>query len=125
MKFLFVLLISPIIAFAQCNGSTLLCNKKYNEVAYLTTHNAFNSSEDGFTTSNRTILVEVARPIIEIVDNSWTTESSTPPLAGQVTEVFVSVRNTGIVDASDIVLEAVLKESANSEAIESSRLSES
>ena len=53
MKFLFVLLISPIIAFGQCNGSALLCNKKYNEVAYLTTHNAFNSSEDGFTLPNQ------------------------------------------------------------------------
>ena len=83
------------------------------------------TSEDGITTSNRTIEVQVARPIISIVDDSWTTESSTPPLAGQVTEVFVSVQNSGIVDATGVVLEAVLKEGPDSAPIESSRLSDS
>ena len=38
--------------YSQCNGSNLLCNKKYNEVAYLTTHNAYNSSEDNFSLPN-------------------------------------------------------------------------
>ncbi len=38
--------------FFQCNGSTQLCNKKYNEVAYLTTHNAYNSAEDNFSMPN-------------------------------------------------------------------------
>ena len=80
------------------------------------------TSEDGMTTSNRTIRVEVARPIVSIVQDSITTESSTPPIAGELTEIFVTVRNTGIVDASDITLEAVLKESYDSEPIESTRL---
>ena len=35
-------------AYSQCNGDEDSCNKKYNEVAYLTTHNAFNSAADGF-----------------------------------------------------------------------------
>ena len=38
--------------YSQCNGSNLLCNKKYNEVAYLTTHNAYNSNEDNFSLPN-------------------------------------------------------------------------
>jgi len=41
--------------YAQCNGSNLLCNKSYNEVAYLTTHNAFNSTEDGFNLPNQNL----------------------------------------------------------------------
>ena len=42
------------ISYAQCNGSLNLCSKQYNEVAYLTTHNAFNSNEDGFSFPNQT-----------------------------------------------------------------------
>ena len=41
--------------YAQCNGSNSLCNKRYNEVAYLTTHNAFNSTEDGFNLPNQNL----------------------------------------------------------------------
>ena len=81
------------------------------------------TSEDGATTSNRTIRVEVARPIISIVKDSITTESSTPPIAGELTEIFVTVRNSGIVDATEITLEAVLKENYDSSPIESTRLS--
>ncbi len=44
--------------FAQCNLYPELCNKKYDEVAYLTTHNAFNASEDGFTLGNHTFGLE-------------------------------------------------------------------
>ncbi|MFM1876465.1 MAG: hypothetical protein RL266_2202 [Bacteroidota bacterium] len=40
--------------FAQCNGHAALCGKRYNEVAYLTTHNAFNAEEDGFNLPNQT-----------------------------------------------------------------------
>ncbi|RIA09307.1 putative secreted protein (Por secretion system target) [Flavobacteriaceae bacterium MAR_2010_72] len=40
-------------AFSQCNGAVDSCNKKYNEVAYLTTHNAFNSGQDGFAFPNQ------------------------------------------------------------------------
>tara|TARA_B100000809_G_C15016042_1_gene486707 strand:- start:152 stop:1105 length:954 start_codon:yes stop_codon:yes gene_type:complete len=42
------------ISYAQCNGSIDLCSKQYNEVAYLTTHNAFNSDEDGLFFPNQT-----------------------------------------------------------------------
>jgi len=42
------------ISYAQCNGSLNLCSKQYNEVAYLTTHNAFNSDEDGLFFPNQT-----------------------------------------------------------------------
>ena len=42
------------ISYAQCNGSLNLCSKQYNEVAYLTTHNAFNSEEDGLLLPNQT-----------------------------------------------------------------------
>jgi hypothetical protein len=40
--------------FSQCNGSNDLCDRKYDEVAYLTTHNAFNSSQGSFTFPNQT-----------------------------------------------------------------------
>jgi len=42
------------MSYAQCNGSVDLCSKQYNEVAYLTTHNAFNSDEDGLLFPNQT-----------------------------------------------------------------------
>ena len=51
---LFVLQLITIISYAQCNGSLNLCSKQYNEVAYLTTHNAFNSDEDGLSFPNQT-----------------------------------------------------------------------
>ncbi|MDC0552185.1 phosphatidylinositol-specific phospholipase C domain-containing protein [Flavobacteriaceae bacterium] len=39
--------------YGQCNGSYDLCNKRYNEVAYLTTHNAFNSKQDRYLFPNQ------------------------------------------------------------------------
>ena len=51
---LFSLQLITIISYGQCNGSIDLCSKQYNEVAYLTTHNAFNSDEDGLSFSNQT-----------------------------------------------------------------------
>jgi len=51
---LFSLQLITIISYAQCNGSIDLCPKQYNEVAYLTTHNAFNSDEDGLLFPNQT-----------------------------------------------------------------------
>ena len=44
----------PFAIFAQCNGHSELCNKRYNQVAYLTTHNAFNAEDDGFNLPNQT-----------------------------------------------------------------------
>jgi len=46
------------ISYAQCNGSVDLCSKQYNEVAYLTTHNAFNSDQDGLSFPNQTYNIE-------------------------------------------------------------------
>lgn len=48
-----LLLIFGYPAFSQCNGSQNLCQKRYDEVAYLTTHNAFNAQEQGFTFPNQ------------------------------------------------------------------------
>ena len=56
-KLLFILFVLPLtfqMSYAQCNGSASLCLKTYNDVAYLTTHNAFNSDEDGFLFPNQT-----------------------------------------------------------------------
>lgn len=52
---LMVMLLVSCTTKAQCNGSSLLCSKKYNEVAYLTTHNAFNSLQGNFSLPNQNI----------------------------------------------------------------------
>jgi len=54
ISILLLLVISLQISHAQCNGSLDLCSKQYNEVAYLTTHNAFNTDEDGLLFPNQT-----------------------------------------------------------------------
>ena len=51
---LLVLLLSFDISYAQCNGDINPCSKTYNEVSYLTTHNAFNSDQDGLLFPNQT-----------------------------------------------------------------------
>ena len=51
---LFLLQFIMQISYAQCNGAIDLCAKQYNDVAYLTTHNAFNSDEDGLLFPNQT-----------------------------------------------------------------------
>ena len=48
------LLLIPSVIQAQCNGSFELCDKQYNQVSHLTTHNAFNAEEDGFNLPNQT-----------------------------------------------------------------------
>ena len=53
ISILLLLVISLQISHAQCNGSLDLCSKQYNEVAYLTTHNAFNSDQDGLLFPNQ------------------------------------------------------------------------
>jgi hypothetical protein len=55
VRILFTLLLCAFVldGSAQCNGSNALCSRKYDEVAYLTTHNAFNSSQGGFTLPNQ------------------------------------------------------------------------
>lgn len=37
----------------QCNGYAALCSKRYDEVAYLTTHNAYNAGENNFLMPNQ------------------------------------------------------------------------
>tara|TARA_B110000438_G_scaffold299527_1_gene349885 strand:+ start:535 stop:1644 length:1110 start_codon:yes stop_codon:yes gene_type:complete len=49
---IYLLLIS-LSTKAQCNGSPILCNKHYNNVAFLTTHNSFNSEEGNFSLPNQ------------------------------------------------------------------------
>lgn len=44
----------PLVIHAQCNGHEELCDKRYNEVAYLTTHNAYNAQEEAFNLPNQT-----------------------------------------------------------------------
>jgi len=39
--------------YAQCNGFPYLCDRTYDDVAYLTTHNAFNDATDGFLLPNQ------------------------------------------------------------------------
>ena len=56
-KYLYILFILQFIytdAYSQCNGSTDLCQRKYNEIAYLTTHNAYNSDQSGLLFPNQT-----------------------------------------------------------------------
>lgn len=42
-------------SWSQCNGSHYLCTKRYNEVAYLMTHNAFNADQEGFLFPNQNV----------------------------------------------------------------------
>ena len=42
---------------SQCNGSVELCNKKYHQVAYLTTHNSYSSATAGFTFPNQNLSI--------------------------------------------------------------------
>jgi hypothetical protein len=51
---LLLIALLPALSVAQCNGHSQLCAKRYNEVAYLTTHNAFNAGDDGFNLPNQT-----------------------------------------------------------------------
>ncbi len=42
-------------SYSQCNGYESLCVKKYDEVSYLTTHNAYSSFENGFYLPNQNL----------------------------------------------------------------------
>ena len=76
--FLFILCFCFVDVKSQCNGSFQLCDKKYNEVAFLTTHNAFNSSEDNFQFPNQThnilnqLNAGVRGLMIDVYDNNGT-----------------------------------------------------
>ena len=49
----FLLILNLHHAFGQCNGCIQLCTKRYNEVSFLTTHNSYNSKENGFKFPNQ------------------------------------------------------------------------
>ena len=38
----------------RCNGLAELCERRFDEAAYATTHNAYNASEEGFSLGNQT-----------------------------------------------------------------------
>jgi len=65
-------------SFSQCNGASDSCNKRYDEVAYLTTHNAFNSGQDGFSFPNHSTNIEtqlnagVRGLMIDVYDDNGT-----------------------------------------------------
>ena len=56
--FITALIFASFIGNSQCNGYNLLCAKTYDEVAYLTTHNAYNAQEDNFQFPNQTYNIE-------------------------------------------------------------------
>jgi hypothetical protein len=43
----------PPPSATACNGADVLCGRRYDEVAYVTTHNAMSSQEDGFIGPNQ------------------------------------------------------------------------
>jgi hypothetical protein len=43
----------PPPSATACNGADVLCGRRYDEVAYVTTHNAMSSEEDGFFGPNQ------------------------------------------------------------------------
>jgi len=49
----FLLFLVNTSVYAQCNGSMDNCGKKYSEVSYLTTHNAYNTDSEGFSFPNQ------------------------------------------------------------------------
>ncbi len=60
MKNIFTLLFSIIIyhnSIAQCNGHLDLCQRKYNEVGIVMTHNSYNVGEEDFLFPNQTFSV--------------------------------------------------------------------
>lgn len=55
LNFVFILLFLCIslVGFTQCTENPSLCDKPYNEIAFLTTHNAFNAAENNFNLPNQ------------------------------------------------------------------------
>jgi len=43
----------PVDASVGCNGSEVLCDRRYDEVSYATTHNAMSNAADGFQAPNQ------------------------------------------------------------------------
>ncbi len=56
MKALYLTLLiclSSLFANAQCNGYAELCNKRFNEVCIVMTHNSYNAEDEGFILGNQ------------------------------------------------------------------------
>jgi hypothetical protein len=95
---LFSLQLITIISYAQCNGSIDLCSKQYNEVAYLTTHNAFNSDEDGLLFPNQSN--NIASQLNDGVRGLMIDVYSLPILGTRV--AYHSIIGLGYIPLSDI-----------------------
>ncbi len=54
----FLIGFSFLSAHAQCNGYSELCDKRFDEVCIVMTHNAYNAEEEGFTLGNQTYGLE-------------------------------------------------------------------
>ena len=53
LTILLIISVTRFTLLSQCNGYESLCDKKYNEVSYFTTHNAYNSAQDGYNLPNQ------------------------------------------------------------------------
>ena len=49
---------SPVPIPPECNGSIELCARRYDEVAYATTHNAMSNAEDGWQSPNQNVAID-------------------------------------------------------------------
>lgn len=47
----------PVPIPPECNGSVELCARRYDEVAYATTHNAMSNAEDGWQSPNQNVAI--------------------------------------------------------------------
>ncbi len=55
--FVLLIIMINIQLTAQCNGHADLCDRKFNEVAMVMTHNAYNINEEGFQGPNQTFSI--------------------------------------------------------------------
>tara|TARA_B100000902_G_C27301409_1_gene913035 strand:+ start:1242 stop:2228 length:987 start_codon:yes stop_codon:yes gene_type:complete len=98
---IFFFLVSTTNLLSQCNGSYLLCHKRYNEVAYLTTHNSFNSTAGNFSFPNQTYNIldqlnsGVRALMIDVYDDSGTpVVYHSFPLLGSINllDIFIDIK---------------------------------
>lgn len=51
------MILQAFVSQSQCNGSASLCDKPFNEVSFLTTHNAFNCTNNGYNFPNQHLTI--------------------------------------------------------------------
>jgi Phosphatidylinositol-specific phospholipase C, X domain len=109
-SFLFIFLLGKLIA--QCNGDLSLCQKRYNEVTYLTTHNAFNSADHNYMMPNQNFGVTqqlndgVRGLMLDVYDSSGTVVvyHGIPFLGSQhLSEIFSEIKTFLDSNANEIV----------------------